>query len=336
MTKLSICIPTYNRAEYLDALFESVREAQAILDVVEFSVSDNASSDSTQQVICKWKAHLNISYIRLTENKGPDANYQSCVAGSNGDFCWFYGSDDLFRPGLIADVINVLGKDSFDILLLDRIEFSEFDASQAPITRARTKWLTYANERLIKFNSETDVINYFSACLSLGGVFSYLSSIIFRRSSWDSTTLDSTMLGTAYSHAFRLLQMIKTGGALYYGGWDVCPLCRVGNDSFYTDGWRKRFLIDILGYEQMSYRLYPRMQDNLLRKYLIEILNREHGVRSLIAFFISERGTKYAAYLKLRSLGFTPAKLMLSLLLSNSGPRSIARILYRMIRGGRS
>ena len=47
MPLLSICIPTYNRAQFLDvSLRELISQASEISDSIEIVISDNASTDS--------------------------------------------------------------------------------------------------------------------------------------------------------------------------------------------------------------------------------------------------------------------------------------------------
>ena len=67
---LSICIPTYNRAKYLDlSLQQFLREFQRIdQSIVELFVSDNASPDSTPEVVKKYmQLGLPIVYNRNEE-----------------------------------------------------------------------------------------------------------------------------------------------------------------------------------------------------------------------------------------------------------------------------
>jgi len=47
---LSICIPTYNRAEYLEEAIYNIVTDDAFCDKVEIIISDNASTDNTKQV----------------------------------------------------------------------------------------------------------------------------------------------------------------------------------------------------------------------------------------------------------------------------------------------
>ena len=56
MPLLSICIPTYNRAEILDKSLESITKQDIFqkTDEVEIIVSDNCSQDNTHNIVHKY------------------------------------------------------------------------------------------------------------------------------------------------------------------------------------------------------------------------------------------------------------------------------------------
>jgi len=62
---LSICIPTFDRADSLNLLLESISKID--LDTrlrIEVCISDNHSCDHTEEVVLKWKKAYRINYIR--------------------------------------------------------------------------------------------------------------------------------------------------------------------------------------------------------------------------------------------------------------------------------
>ena len=67
---LSICIPTYNRAQYLEVSLDAlIVELQDFSDQVEIVVSDNASTDTTREIVERAKMRFaHISYSRNEEN----------------------------------------------------------------------------------------------------------------------------------------------------------------------------------------------------------------------------------------------------------------------------
>jgi glycosyltransferase involved in cell wall biosynthesis len=55
---LSICVPTFNRARYLECLLQDLSEQIGNLGVsYEVLVGDNCSNDSTPEVVAKYAQH---------------------------------------------------------------------------------------------------------------------------------------------------------------------------------------------------------------------------------------------------------------------------------------
>ena len=82
---LSLCIPTYNRSKYLKNTLESIVCQDVFCNgEVEIVVSDNASSDDTQQMMKEYiDKHKNIYYYRNEENV-VDVNMPIVIQHANG------------------------------------------------------------------------------------------------------------------------------------------------------------------------------------------------------------------------------------------------------------
>lgn len=84
-TLLSICIPTYNRSEYLDislkSMIDGVVSHQGEVEVI---VSDNASTDNTKEIVKKYSDMC--SYIRYHKNieNIEDMNYPTAISKAKG------------------------------------------------------------------------------------------------------------------------------------------------------------------------------------------------------------------------------------------------------------
>lgn len=110
---LSISIPTFNRAGYLElCLSQFAPEADLVNDgVLEILVSDNCSSDSTSDVIDALRARgLAVRSIRNETNIGSDANIAQCFNEARGHYVQILGDDDLYLPGRLRDVVALLGE----------------------------------------------------------------------------------------------------------------------------------------------------------------------------------------------------------------------------------
>ena len=73
---VSICIPTYNRCDYLErSLISLISQEDFLNGNVEIVISDNASDDNTQKMVEKLAAiYDNLRFFRNKENIGGDEN----------------------------------------------------------------------------------------------------------------------------------------------------------------------------------------------------------------------------------------------------------------------
>ncbi len=120
---LTIAIPTYNRANYLDLCLKRIGEEIASLDedqrrLVKVYVSDNASSDDTPDVIEHYQNTQGgiFSSVRNLENFGADLNISQCYASATTPYVWVFGDDDVMLPGGLLMVLEVLAPQEVDIL----------------------------------------------------------------------------------------------------------------------------------------------------------------------------------------------------------------------------
>ncbi|MEK4509776.1 glycosyltransferase [Paenibacillus sp. FSL K6-2524] len=106
---LSICIPTYNRANCLDACLNSIFSQVPNNDLIEVIVSDNASTDSTAKVAKRYcELYPNLKYVRNTENIGGDRNILAAMQLGSGKFIKLQGDDDFFVDNTIQPLLHVL------------------------------------------------------------------------------------------------------------------------------------------------------------------------------------------------------------------------------------
>jgi hypothetical protein len=105
---LTLCIPTWNRANRLSLLLENIkREIQGLEDWIQVVVADNASSDDTSAVVAT--SPLTITYGRQESTVGITNNifFATCTL-ARGRFIWIIGDDDLIAPGGLARILASL------------------------------------------------------------------------------------------------------------------------------------------------------------------------------------------------------------------------------------
>lgn len=95
---VSICIPTYNRAELLTHSLEAYIGSDAFDEDVEIVISDNCSTDNTQSVGEKYASkYPNIKYFRNKENI-RDANFSLALDRGTGHYLKLM-NDNFFTVG---------------------------------------------------------------------------------------------------------------------------------------------------------------------------------------------------------------------------------------------
>jgi len=103
--KISIVIPTYNRARLLPGAIESAQNAGSDIEVI---VVDDCSSDDTPEVCGKIPG---IQYVRLSTNGGLANARNVGIAESSCEFVAFLDDDDLRLPGSLNKQLHFLTAD---------------------------------------------------------------------------------------------------------------------------------------------------------------------------------------------------------------------------------
>lgn len=321
--KLSICIPTYNRKDLLRQTLLSL--LPQLSEEMEIVVSDNASIDGTDTMIAElMRRYAQIRYHRWPENMGADRNYLRAVEAAHGEYCWLFGSDDLVQPGAVNRVLGLLA-DHCDIYLFNRMEWYEDKDRQFP-----TYWLRQSvPSRVFDFTEDDARREYFDSALEVGALFGYLSSIVVRRAAWFSIRYDESYTGTAYSHAFILLSLIKAGCRLRYDSRHLVD-CRLGNDSFGQGGVFRRVMLDLVGYGKIRDDVFR--SDANLRRAINKVLHREYRWWKLASRRTSLNAQEWIVVRdSLRKTGYPPWLLFCADLLGRS--RGLMRLLRWMKNG---
>lgn len=245
MTRLSVCIPTYNRVGFIEETLRSVLE-QATGDV-EICLSDNASVDDTVAVARRILAGFpNVRVAVAPENLGADANYLAAVALSTSPFCIILGSDDTLAPGALTAILQRLDGTDPDIMVFDR-QMCAIDMRPLRVEHM----LRDVTERTFDLGRPAAFETYLGNARSLCAAFSYISGIAFRKSVWDAASDAAPWVGSAYVHSYKLFHACIRGARLHY-----LPLplvnCRLGNDSFRDRGLCRRVLIDLDGFARLA------------------------------------------------------------------------------------
>ena len=186
--KLSICIPTFNRANCLVNCLESILSNEDhYIKQIEICISNNGSSDNTEEIIDQYKNKLPILTNSNKENIGIPRNFLKVVDMSSSEFIWLIGDDDLLLSDSLKRCINLINSnEDVDFFYVNSFhlttEFVDkhkqpFDVKNLP--RNMEKFSKYKKEGKLKFLELVDPKKSFDF---LGGMF--LS--VFRKRNWDN------------------------------------------------------------------------------------------------------------------------------------------------------
>ena len=95
MPKVSVIIPTYNRADYIVETVDSVRK-QSFKDY-EIIIIDDGSTDKTREKLSVFIEDKKVRYY-YQENRGESAARNYGISAADGEYIAFLDSDDLFLP----------------------------------------------------------------------------------------------------------------------------------------------------------------------------------------------------------------------------------------------
>ena len=107
MPKVSIGIPVYNGARFLDEAIESF--LNQTFEDFELIISDNASTDATRE-ICEYfvKRDERVRYYRNSKNLGAAKNYNLVFKLSTGEYIKWAAHDDYCAPTYLEKCVRIL------------------------------------------------------------------------------------------------------------------------------------------------------------------------------------------------------------------------------------
>lgn len=127
---ITIGIPTYNRSAYLKENLKIIYEQIGNDSGFEILVINNASNDSTEQVILSFKKQYdNLRYIRNESNIGADKNIFKVIEQARGDYCLLHSDDDYFYPDALSRIKAIINQYRQCSVLFIRQSYREAEAT---------------------------------------------------------------------------------------------------------------------------------------------------------------------------------------------------------------
>ncbi len=200
--KLTVCIPTFNRAALLREGLEALASqgGAGLFADVEILVSDNASEDNTAEIVQAIQEHcpaLKLQYIRHPENIGMDRNLYGVVERAKGEFVLVVSDDDILLPGALAKLLALIAAHpDLDAICLNMRTFQNDPCEESSAV--------FALDRDVRLPDR-------DACLSLFGTWiTFLSVVAFRRSVLRPEGYDER-IGTYFVLSYLFLDTLDRG-----------------------------------------------------------------------------------------------------------------------------
>lgn len=116
LTKLSIIVPVYNGAKFVEEAIDSITVSNIPYEII---VIDDASTDNTPEIVRELQlARKNLRYRRLSRSQGPASARNMGLALAEGDVLGFLDSDDIYAPGALDLMLQRLaGREGIDLAM---------------------------------------------------------------------------------------------------------------------------------------------------------------------------------------------------------------------------
>ena len=206
--RLSICIPTHNRAKYISIALDSII-AHAQDSDVEIVIIDNASTDDTENVVNAYLQHCpSIRYYRNELNIGSERNFLKGIDYATGEYCWLFGSDDAITANALSFIFAAM-QENPDLIMAEAINC---DVELRP-TGEILKFLNLDNCTL-NFADKKDILYFLTNATMHASLFCYISSMIIKRSRLIEIPINRSYIGSGYFQVSRALDILVRGGGI--------------------------------------------------------------------------------------------------------------------------
>ena len=128
--KVSVIIPVYNTAEFLQEALDSVY-AQTLENVEIIAVNDG-STDGSAEILERNSDKITVI---SKQNAGQAAARNDALAIARGEFIYFMDSDDAIRPDTLERCLETC--------LRDNLDFAFFDATSFGAQQTGSSWQDY-------------------------------------------------------------------------------------------------------------------------------------------------------------------------------------------------
>lgn len=148
-TKVSIIIPVYNVAPYVEDCIRSVMN-QTMTEGVECIIVDDCGQDNSmeivERIVAGYKGYIDFRILHHDHNRGLSAARNTGIDSAKGEYIYYLDSDDKIVPDCIEKLVSSVKKHPDS-----QIVFAGAEASAD-----NYKWLDYTTKQLPEYSDNKD------------------------------------------------------------------------------------------------------------------------------------------------------------------------------------
>jgi glycosyltransferase involved in cell wall biosynthesis len=180
MSKVSVIVPNYNHAPFLEQRIESILD-QTFQDY-ELILLDDFSKDASRDIIHHYKKkYPDIRVFLNNRNSGsPFKQWDFGMKQAEGEYVWIAESDDYADRNFLSEMVPILDKnDNAGLAYCDSLIVDERDK---PIALMSDSCSSYDQRRKNDYvnNGRDEIENY----LCIGNSINNASSVLFKKTSY--------------------------------------------------------------------------------------------------------------------------------------------------------
>ena len=180
MPKVSVIIPNYNHARFLEKRIKSVLD-QTYQDF-EVIYLDDASTDNSDQVFAKFASDKRVQAMYNESNSGsPFKQWNKGIRYSQGDYIWIAESDDYADKRLLAELVDRLDNNpTVGLAYCQSWVVDEYDNT----TYTSKEWIDFSDKK--RWNNDfIDVGNECGRHLLFENTIPNASAVLIRRTIYE-------------------------------------------------------------------------------------------------------------------------------------------------------
>ena len=188
--KVSIIVPNYNYARYLDGRIQSILK-QTYQDF-EIIILDDRSTDNSREIIEKYRNHPKVTNVDInSDNSGsPFMQWKKGIEMARGEYIWIAEADDMALPVFLEKTVAALDASPNAVLAFSGSEIIDQNGSSTGADW--DKWRKYPDKSkggwTLFDGKEYIVHNLYWKCYVYNA-----SMALFRRSAYSPDTIEESI-----------------------------------------------------------------------------------------------------------------------------------------------